>query len=1403
MEHLPFAMPRKLRKRVDAGEPRNTNHANHLNNNFLPTVFNLDSIIPIPNGADKGINLLYNSYYANLAKMYDTNENNYYYDFVSGNKCNGGRVREELFPKQNFSQNGVNSEPIAAQKFDTKCPTKINYNDNNDDDEEDYVNPKMEIERPNMSIFKYDKIHSNYDNVALSSPYIPTLSSGSSVKCKNNCNNFANCITTINHYDSEESVEELGDLNSFESKPASNFESNMPKEKPETYKFDERNYIIGIDNRSSKINYSFAGNKFQKLSFRSKSFDEISCHQEYNNETCMKEGHNSLDNIINKFQEDEHGLDNDKTIAPTEGKGRVSIETGNNHRESDFKSLRDGEAKCSPNIEAFYNAIKHSLKTKELQKNELNRKGDNEDISLIIKKELNALVPLLIDNIIGNYFQNFEKSNGHAKGSIENVDSEHKHNNNNEAKRKRVISDDPFTAGKVSNKSAILEKQEMKEILKSDNNEGEAIMTRNDHSKLWRCSDKKLLSNIAWQDVTCFNDKKCFTNETTSHVNATGEDHDYRDNSSNVIGKIIEPSSSQYSVTDEHHKLNNTELLCPVSRNKVSYSAVNHFHGLTPNIYDYNPYNYNYKLDSSFPFKHNIFPSINGYHSLNLKPSFENIGTHVNTNENTFKSADSTKLNLNNKLGKEVLIADDYKSEKRHSTINYAHDVTPISSRHMKLENSCYFDPFKINLCHTNTDLHKLQNNNCPNIYHETTYFKHDLSQLQHSDIKIETDYKSPLNNEYDLFDYRNLEYHDLEKKSLNFTTSCHQGSPNNRNIRRLTSQDFNGSENKTEIISKIVQSNNKMAKKSVCEKPPPAPYFSINEGIVRYKRKKNAANKNYFNYYYNAYFNRLDKAGGQFKSSNYLSMIRKRLKRYQTRVCATNPPPTTHANRNNMIIDAPIYSYPPGYPLNINNDRFNPELFKSNPFIKTKEEEGKTCTEETAVNSEDFGGVKNNLDIYRDTIEDMPDTQNIDEKVNKKMIPPNINKVESMVAFQPEPKVVPYITSALKVYQPTLDYIGSATTSPSLFKTFSPYLDGANLSSFYNQNGYYQLAAYYRTMLGHNTDYTTFTNGQKDGKHHFYNEKNVKNLNLNIYNNYYGPRYNTASYIPSLPHPAEQNKDAFLTKHSTQESQISHTSNHPDTFVNNVNGTSNGYYPEFKYDAFLNTPLPENNLNDNNLKLIPTFLKPQPTAHKFDKKVRNKKSLSYQNGSYGTFPSAVRDSKAKLKDELAEIFSSNFEITRLTPIHLRKAKLMFFYTRYPNSNILKTYFADIKFNRNNIAQLVKWFSNFREFFYIQIEKFARQALADGTTDNQSLVINESSELYRTLIMHYNRNNHIQVPSHFRSVCQTTLREFFNAICNCRDREPSWKKSIYKIIAQLDIAVPDYFKTQNFLKQLE
>jgi len=50
-----------------------------------------------------------------------------------------------------------------------------------------------------------------------------------------------------------------------------------------------------------------------------------------------------------------------------------------------------------------------------------------------------------------------------------------------------------------------------------------------------------------------------------------------------------------------------------------------------------------------------------------------------------------------------------------------------------------------------------------------------------------------------------------------------------------------------------------------------------------------------------------------------------------------------------------------------------------------------------------------------------------------------------------------------------------------------------------------------------------------------------------------------------------------------------------------------------------------------------------------------------------------------------------------------------------------------------------------REFYYIQMEKYARQALAEGIKNASDLVVTTDSELYRVLVLHYNRNNQIEV----------------------------------------------------------
>ena len=68
-----------------------------------------------------------------------------------------------------------------------------------------------------------------------------------------------------------------------------------------------------------------------------------------------------------------------------------------------------------------------------------------------------------------------------------------------------------------------------------------------------------------------------------------------------------------------------------------------------------------------------------------------------------------------------------------------------------------------------------------------------------------------------------------------------------------------------------------------------------------------------------------------------------------------------------------------------------------------------------------------------------------------------------------------------------------------------------------------------------------------------------------------------------------------------------------------------------------------------------------------------------------------------------------------------------------------------LQFNRCITSQLIKWFSNFREFYYIQMEKFARQAINDGATASDEMSVSRDSELFRALNMHYNKANDFEV----------------------------------------------------------
>jgi len=57
---------------------------------------------------------------------------------------------------------------------------------------------------------------------------------------------------------------------------------------------------------------------------------------------------------------------------------------------------------------------------------------------------------------------------------------------------------------------------------------------------------------------------------------------------------------------------------------------------------------------------------------------------------------------------------------------------------------------------------------------------------------------------------------------------------------------------------------------------------------------------------------------------------------------------------------------------------------------------------------------------------------------------------------------------------------------------------------------------------------------------------------------------------------------------------------------------------------------------------------------------------------------------------------------------------------------------------------MVTWVGVIREFFYIQMEKYARQALSEGMKNVSEMVVSKDDELYRVLVLHYNRNNQIE-----------------------------------------------------------
>lgn len=64
-----------------------------------------------------------------------------------------------------------------------------------------------------------------------------------------------------------------------------------------------------------------------------------------------------------------------------------------------------------------------------------------------------------------------------------------------------------------------------------------------------------------------------------------------------------------------------------------------------------------------------------------------------------------------------------------------------------------------------------------------------------------------------------------------------------------------------------------------------------------------------------------------------------------------------------------------------------------------------------------------------------------------------------------------------------------------------------------------------------------------------------------------------------------------------------------------------------------------------------------------------------------------------------------------LSPNHLKKAKLMFFYTRYPSSNMLKMFFSDVKVRRRSVSFL----SRSAPSSHIQFKQFETVQMAGQT----------------------------------------------------------------------------------------
>ena len=73
--------------------------------------------------------------------------------------------------------------------------------------------------------------------------------------------------------------------------------------------------------------------------------------------------------------------------------------------------------------------------------------------------------------------------------------------------------------------------------------------------------------------------------------------------------------------------------------------------------------------------------------------------------------------------------------------------------------------------------------------------------------------------------------------------------------------------------------------------------------------------------------------------------------------------------------------------------------------------------------------------------------------------------------------------------------------------------------------------------------------------------------------------------------------------------------------------------------------------------------------------------------------------------------------------------------------------------------------SDYREFYYIQMEKYARQAISEGVKNPEDIAVSTDTEIYRVLSLHYNRNNQIEVSLLSPTRCSLSLFLIILVMC--------------------------------------